>query len=145
MTCTELYVITVDCVAKIIRRDVIYLKKRDFFTVLAVGVAAAAAVQILHRWFRRDPEDDYDDYEDEILEDEALEDEALGDMMSQSYDEGFADGLNADYRGSNIAAQALQAEVEELLHIHDVPGSISSTTPISHLPPPPILSLVCAM
>lgn len=91
------------------------MKKRDFFTVLAVGVAAAAAVQILHRWLRRDPEDDYDDYEDEILEDEALEDETPGDMMSQSYDEGFADGLNADYRGSNIAAQALQAEVEELL------------------------------
>ncbi len=86
------------------------MKKRDFFTVLAVGVAAAAAVQILHRWLRRDPEDDYDDYEDEVLEDESP-----GDMMSQSYDEGFADGLNTDYRGSNIAAQALQAEVEELL------------------------------
>ncbi len=91
------------------------MKKRDFFTVLAVGVAAAAAVQILHRWLRRDPENFYDDYEDEIPEDEALEDETPGDMMSQSYDEGFADGLNADYRGSNIAAQALQAEVEELL------------------------------
>lgn len=109
MTCTELYVITVDCVAKIIRRDVIYLKKRDFFAILAAGVAITVVAQALYKWLLGEPDEDYDcdcadDYEEQ--EDEAME---------VAYDEGFADGINCDYRGCNPAAQVLQAELSGML------------------------------
>lgn len=91
------------------------MKKRDFFAVLAAGVAVTVAAQALYKWFRGDPEYDYEDEYEDDYEDEALEEEALEATMSQSYDEGFADGLNADYQGSNPAAMALQAEMNQLL------------------------------
>ena len=96
------------------RRDVILLKRRDLFAILAAGAAIAVAAQALYRWVSG--ESGYESDEDyDCDEQEELEDEALDELLDETYDEGFADGLNCDYQGRNPAAQALQAELNDVL------------------------------
>lgn len=85
------------------------MKKRDFFAILAAGVAATVVVQAVYRWWYGSECDEGCCDEDGDL-DEYLEESAL----DESYDEGFADGFNGDYQGANPAAQVLQAELDQI-------------------------------
>lgn len=70
--------------------------------------------------YDEDCEEDYCDegdcYEDDPDPmEEAEEDEEWAEALDQSYDEGFEDGMNGDYRGNNPAARALQEELDSIV------------------------------
>lgn len=98
------------------------MKQRNWWVYLLAGVAGTVVGGIVYDFIKsrccydEDYCDEGDCYEDDLDPmEEAEEDEEWAEALDQSYDEGFEDGMNGDYRGNNPAARALQKELDSIV------------------------------